>query len=129
MADASRTQQQQAIDAELQRIAAQAGQAPESSVLAQSSARIAAASVREDAGTSTFDLSALATSTDAGRLTLDPDHDQNNQQRKLDFVRQSASAGTDNPHHLTDATSPYQVMAGSVIVHKDLTLRPWTNRK
>jgi len=115
MADASRTQQQQAIDAERQRIAAQAGQARESSVLAQSSARVAGTSVPEQAGKSTPDLSALATQTDAGRLTLDPDHDQNNQQRKLDFVRQPAGAGTDNPHHLTDPASPYQVMAGSII--------------
>ncbi|MFA4994136.1 MAG: TrbI/VirB10 family protein [Bdellovibrionales bacterium] len=53
--------------------------------------------------------------TDASRLALDPDKDQNNQQRKLDFVRQKDNTSIYNPHTLQIPASPYQVMAGSVI--------------
>jgi len=49
------------------------------------------------------------------RLALDPEHDQNNQQRKLDFMHESSKGGIYNPHPLQTPTSPYQVMAGSII--------------
>ena len=41
--------------------------------------------------------------------------DQNNQQRKLDFLSSRETGGIYNPHALQTPVSPYQVMAGSVI--------------
>lgn len=49
------------------------------------------------------------------RLELDPERDQNNQQRKLDFLDQKADLKIYNPHRLQQPVSPYQVMAGTVI--------------
>ncbi|TIV70175.1 MAG: conjugal transfer protein TrbI, partial [Mesorhizobium sp.] len=47
--------------------------------------------------------------------------DQNNQQRKLDFVSQRAKDGIYNPHTLQTPASPYQLMAGSVIAASLIT--------
>jgi type IV secretion system protein VirB10 len=58
---------------------------------------------------------------DTGRLALDPDRDQNNQQRKLDFISQRNTGGIYNPHVLQTPASPYQVMAGSVIAASLIT--------
>jgi len=58
---------------------------------------------------------------DAGRLTLDPVRDQNNQQRKLDFLNQQDAGGIYNPHALQTPVSPHQVMAGSVIAASLIT--------
>lgn len=55
------------------------------------------------------------------RLTLDPERDQNNQQRKLDFLNQQDTGGVYNPHALQIPVSPYQVMAGSVIAASLIT--------
>ncbi len=52
---------------------------------------------------------------DDRRLALDPEADQNNQQRKLDFIKERDTGGIYNPHALQTPASPYQVMAGSVI--------------
>ncbi len=52
---------------------------------------------------------------DSNHLSLDPDRDQNNQQRKLDFMNQTGQRGIYNPYVLQDAVSPYQVMAGGII--------------
>ena len=52
---------------------------------------------------------------DGGRLALDLDRDQNNQQRKLDFINKPAERSIYNPYPLQDAESPFQVMAGSII--------------
>jgi len=54
-------------------------------------------------------------------LALDPERDQNNQQRKLDFLNQQDSGGIYNPHALQTPVSPYQVMAGSVIAASLIT--------
>jgi type IV secretion system protein VirB10 len=51
----------------------------------------------------------------ADRLELDPDRDQNNQQRKLNFLNSKPDTAIYNPHSLQTPVSPYQVMAGSVI--------------
>jgi type IV secretion system protein VirB10 len=59
--------------------------------------------------------------SDASRLALDPDKDQNNQQRKLDFLNQRDSNSIYNPHALQTPASPYQVMAGSVIAASLIT--------
>lgn len=55
------------------------------------------------------------------RLALDPDRDQNNQQRKLDFVNQRNPSSIYNPHALQSPASPYQIMAGSVIAASLIT--------
>ncbi|MDX8438989.1 TrbI/VirB10 family protein [Mesorhizobium australafricanum] len=47
--------------------------------------------------------------------------DQNNQQRKLDFVSQRGTNGIYNPHALQTPASPYQLMAGSVIAASLIT--------
>jgi len=49
------------------------------------------------------------------KVALDPERDQNNQQRKLDFLNQRDTGGIYNPHALQTPASPWQVMAGSVI--------------
>ena len=56
-----------------------------------------------------------AAGSGAPRLALDPDRDQNYQQRKLDFLNQHAEPGIYNPHAVQEPVSPYQVLAGSVI--------------
>ena len=48
-------------------------------------------------------------------LGLDLQNDQNLQSRKLDFLKQGVDANIYNPHALQDPTSPYQVMAGTII--------------
>ncbi|UCI32144.1 TrbI/VirB10 family protein [Mesorhizobium sp. B4-1-4] len=47
--------------------------------------------------------------------------DQNNQQRKLDFISQQDSRGIYNPHALQTPASRYQLMAGSVIAASLIT--------
>ncbi|WP_413207713.1 TrbI/VirB10 family protein [Rhodospirillum sp. A1_3_36] len=66
------------------------------------------------------DLSAFPVS-ESTQLTLDPERDQNNQQRKLDFLSQRDGGGIYNPHPLQTPASPYQVMAGSVIAASLIT--------
>lgn len=115
------TPEQQAAQAERQRIAAQAHQAREAGVMVQSSGRAAvgsitpAAPVLGDAFAQTAATDQLAM-VGAGKLALDPERDQNNQQRKLDFVGATvAQGGVTNTHALQTPASPWQVMAGSVI--------------
>lgn len=116
------TPQEQAAETERQRIAAQAAQAREAGVMVQSSGRAAAAISAPAAGAeATGAIPATGEPAQTGRLALDPERDQNNQQRKLDFVGQSASGGIYNAHALQTPASPYQVMAGSVIAASLLT--------
>jgi type IV secretory pathway VirB10-like protein len=58
---------------------------------------------------------------DVNHLAFDPEHDQNNQQRKLDFINQRDASGIYNPHALQSPVSPYQVMAGSIIAASLIT--------
>ena len=66
-------------------------------------------------------MAAATVSPDTDRLTLDPERDQNNQQRKLDFLNQQDTGGIYTPHALQTPVSPYQVMAGSVIAASLIT--------
>jgi type IV secretory pathway VirB10-like protein len=59
--------------------------------------------------------------SESARLALDPERDQNNQQRKLDFINQRDASGIYNPHVLQTPVSPYQVMAGGVIAASLIT--------
>jgi len=49
------------------------------------------------------------------RLNLDPERDQNHQQRKLDFMSRGPDREIYNPHALQEPVSAHQLMAGSVI--------------
>ncbi|WP_163266329.1 TrbI/VirB10 family protein [Chelativorans alearense] len=55
------------------------------------------------------------------RRTPDPEGNQNNQQRKLDFLNQRDTSGIYNPHALQTPASSYQLMAGSVIAASLIT--------
>jgi type IV secretory pathway VirB10-like protein len=66
-------------------------------------------------------IAAAPAQPDTNRLALDPERDQNNQQRKLDFLSQRDTSGVYNPHALQTPLSPYQVMAGSVIAASLIT--------
>lgn len=107
------TAAEQAAEAERQRVASQAHQAHEAGVMVQSSGRAATSSAADAAGTTIAEQPAAA--GEVGRLALDPEKDQNNQQRKIDFVAQQATGGTASAHQLVAPTSPYQLMAGSII--------------
>ena len=107
----------QAAEAERQRLAQQSLKAREGGVFFQISNRAPPVS-----GAATGQGASLpASSAEAPRLALDPDKDQNNQQRKLDFLSQRDASGSYNRHTLQTPISPYQVMAGSVIAASLIT--------
>ncbi|MEN7537242.1 TrbI/VirB10 family protein [Aurantiacibacter flavus] len=116
----SMTMEEQAAEAERQRIIGQAAQAREADVMVQSSRRGAVAPTAGADSTPTGSA-APGQSEQTARLALDPERDQNNQQRKLDFVGSQASAGITNAHALQTPASPYQLMAGSVIAASLMT--------
>jgi type IV secretion system protein VirB10 len=96
----------------------QARQARESGVFFrlsqnQSGGASAAPAVTPSSATSPPTTPVAATSSD--RLNLDPERDQNYQQRKLDFLNREPDRSIYNPHGLQDPVSPYEVMAGTVI--------------
>lgn len=107
------TAAEQAAEAERQRIASQAHQAREAGVMVQSSGRAATSSAADATGTTIPGQPVAA--VEVGRLALDPEKDQNNQQRKVDFMAQRAAGGTASAHRLETPASPYQLMAGSII--------------
>nr|WP_087573907.1 TrbI/VirB10 family protein [Sphingomonas sp. CDS-1] len=116
------TREQQAAEAERQRIAAQAHQAREAGVMVQSSGRAAGATVSMGDNVAASDpVPVAADDAQAGRLALDPERDQNNQQRKLDFVNGQASGEITNGYALLAPASPYQLLAGSVIAASLIT--------
>lgn len=51
----------------------------------------------------------------SGRLNFDLERDQNDQQRKLDFLNQPPDRNVYNQHALQEPVSPYEVLAGTVI--------------
>tara|TARA_R110002074_G_scaffold35988_4_gene98051 strand:+ start:3609 stop:4769 length:1161 start_codon:yes stop_codon:yes gene_type:complete len=105
------------LSAAEQRLAQQAIQAKEAGVFFRIENR-----PQQDAPAATAQpMQTAAVQPDADRLTLDPERDQNNQQRKLDFLNQQDTGGIYNPHALQTPTSPYQVMAGSVIAASLIT--------
>lgn len=111
----------QELSAEEQRLAQQALQARESAVFFRIENR---PTTSDTAGTGLVaqpQLTAAPSQPDADRLALDPERDQNNQQRKLDFISQRDTGGIYNPHALQTPASPYQVMAGSVIAASLIT--------
>jgi len=105
--------------AEQQRLAQEALHARESGVFFRVENRAAAAVLVAPAQAQTG--AATGAQTGAARLALDPQKDQNNQQRKLDFVSQRDGSSIYNPHALQTPASPYQVMAGSIIAASLIT--------
>jgi type IV secretion system protein VirB10 len=103
-------------EAERQRLAQLARAAREASVFFQVTNRTSVAMLQDAAQAhQAASADSQADSPVGTRLSLDPDHDPNNQQRKLDFLNDKSSAGINNPHTLQDPVSPYQIMAGTVI--------------
>jgi len=116
------TPEQQAAEAERQRIAGQAHQAREAGVMVQSSGRAPMATASGDQAVPVVPADAAASAVETGRPGLDPDNDQNAQQRKLDFVGANPpQGGIYNAHALVAPVSPHQVMAGSVIAASLIT--------
>ena len=121
---AAMTPEEQAAEAERQRIAAQARQAREAGVMIRSAGGSPAASIASALGSAPIPSVQGADETgrsDGDRVALDPGRDQNNQQRKLDFLGQQITGGVTNAHPLQTPASPYEVMAGSVIAASLLT--------
>lgn len=108
----------QELSAAEQRLASQAIQAKESAVFFRIENR---PQQNVPAATAQPLQTAAVQQPDANRLTLDPERDQNNQQRKLDFLNQQDTGGIYNPRALQTPVSPYQVMAGSVIAASLIT--------
>ncbi|MFT4053908.1 MAG: TrbI/VirB10 family protein [Novosphingobium sp.] len=104
---------EQAADAERQRLTSQAHQAREAGVLMQTAGQGGAASQSNPLNPAVV----ASTVAETAKLALDSEHDQNNQQRKIDFLERQPSdvAGTTSMHQLERPTSPFQIMAGSVI--------------
>lgn len=116
------TPEEQAAEAERQRIAAQTHQAREAGVMVQSSGRAVEATTSDGDHGAASDPAPVATDdAQAGRLALDPGRDQNNQQRKLDFLGHTTPGGPYNSHVLETPASPYQLMAGSIIAASLIT--------
>ena len=115
----------EAARAERLRLAQQAEQAREAGVFFQltqrnSGAATVPASVNATpASTTTTQESPVG--ADAAHLNLDLAQDQNDQQRKLDFVNQAAARDIYNDHALQTPASPYEVLAGTVIAASLLT--------
>ncbi|RVA25724.1 TrbI/VirB10 family protein [Mesorhizobium sp. M7D.F.Ca.US.004.03.1.1] len=113
----------QDISAEEQRLAQQAIEARESRVLFRVENRAQKTDVGESVQTAQHPFEALPQS-EAGRASASvaaAEGDQNNQQRKLDFLSQRSTGGIYNPHALQTPISPYQLMAGSVIAPSLIT--------
>lgn len=102
--------------AERLRLAQQARQAAEADVFFQlkggSGEGSASRPRMSDAGDGTG-FQAVTASDD--RLNLDPERDQNHQQRKLDFMSRGPDPDIYNRHALQEPVSAHQLMAGSVI--------------
>jgi len=105
----------QAAEAEKQRCAQQSQKAREAGVFFQIAARPTPVNA-----TATGQSVPISSSV-SPHLDLDPVKDQNNQQRKLDFINQKPETGIYNPHSLQTLVSPYQVMAGSIIAASLIT--------
>jgi len=102
--------------AERQRLAQQVQKSREAGVFFQIATRPALASTSGAEQVAGIPVAGeLPPATDSNRLNLDPERDQNSQQRKLDFLNQPIEKSIYNPHALQTPASPYQVMAGSII--------------
>lgn len=124
-ADLRPNPEEDAARAERLRLAQQVRQAQEAGVFFQltrgergagAETPVSAAATAQGNGTAT-----PVVAGEGGRLNLDPEHDQNYQQRKLDFLNRKSEQGIYNPHGLQDPASPDEVLAGTVIAASLLT--------
>ncbi|HVA13758.1 MAG TPA: TrbI/VirB10 family protein [Stellaceae bacterium] len=109
--------------AERMRLAQQARQAHEAGVFFQltrseegsgaSAANITPVAAAGQGNAPTAPVQTAAAPSD--RLNLNLDRDQNDQQRKLDFLNESPDRNVYNQHALQDPASPYEILAGTVI--------------
>ncbi|MDX8454078.1 TrbI/VirB10 family protein [Mesorhizobium sp. VK22B] len=113
----------QEVSAEEQRFAQQAIEARESQVMFRIDNRPKQTDVAGGGQSAQQPFEALpqAGATRASASVVSADGDQNNQQRKLDFISQRDTNGIYNPHALQTPASPYQLMAGSVIAASLIT--------
>ncbi|RTM05658.1 MAG: TrbI/VirB10 family protein [Hyphomicrobiales bacterium] len=114
----------QEASAEEQRLAQQAISARESQVLFRIETRLQQMDAASNGQTARPPVEATPAQLDAGgaQPSVAPaEGDQNNQQRKLDFVSRQNTSGIYNPHALQTPASPYQIMAGSVIAASLIT--------
>ncbi|MFB9984298.1 TrbI/VirB10 family protein [Mesorhizobium kowhaii] len=114
----------QEVSAEEQRLAQQAIEARESQVLFRIENRPSGTNVADNARGARPPFEAPLGQPDAvgTRGSVAPaEGDQNNQQRKLDFISQQSTNGIYNPHALQTPASPHQLMAGSVIAASLIT--------
>lgn len=107
------TPAEQAAEAQRQQRAQQANQARESGILVPTSAHPVAS--METPATPAVAPIGMALADKGDKLALNPDRDQNAQQRKIDFASRNATDGIYDGHRLQTPASPYEVMAGSVI--------------
>ncbi|MBZ9763364.1 TrbI/VirB10 family protein [Mesorhizobium sp. CA8] len=113
----------QEASAEEQRLAQQAIAARESQVLFRIEDRLETTPVASNGPGTQRPLEAVAQSDGArpSASVAPAEGDQNNQQRKFDFINQKDASGIYNPHALQMPASPYQLMAGSVIAASLIT--------
>lgn len=111
------TAAEQAAQRAREQAAAERKAARESPVLVQTGNRTAAGA----AAPASAAAAAPQSTADASRVSLDPDHDPNAQQRKADFVSAQDRGGDINPHVIRPAASPYMLSAGSVIAASLIT--------
>ncbi|PZV35906.1 TrbI/VirB10 family protein [Mesorhizobium kowhaii] len=112
------------VSDEEQRLAQQAIEARESKVFFQIENRLRQSDVAGSGHSVQQPSEAPLPQSEAARASASvapAEGDQNNQQRKLDFVSQRNTSGTYNPHALQTPASPYQLMAGSVIAASLIT--------
>lgn len=105
-----------AARAERIRLAQQARQADEASVLFQTSNR-SAASAPDSAvqAASPAQPAEPSVTANAAGINLDPSRDPNSQGRKLDLVSGKPDKNTLNPHAVQTPVSPYELLAGTII--------------
>ncbi|TGT71777.1 MULTISPECIES: TrbI/VirB10 family protein [unclassified Mesorhizobium] len=113
----------QELSAEEQRLAQQAISARESQVMFRIINRPKQTDAPDNGQARQQQFEALPQTGAAGTsASVAPaEGDQNNQQRKLDFISQRSTGGIYNPHTLQTPASPYQLMAGSVIAASLIT--------
>src|SRR5690606_35373162 len=105
-------------------LAQQAVQARESEVFFRiaNRARPMDTSGREQGVTPHLEASLPGSDTRRSPASVAPaEGDQNNQQRKLDFLQSRNTGSIYNPHALQTPASPHQVMSGSVIAASLIT--------
>lgn len=116
----ARTPEEQAAEQERQRIAAQAAQAREAGVMVQRASGGGAPALPGIAGDALAGL-AEGLAPPVAPPGFGPAADLGHQQRKLDFLNQTATGGTQNSHAHQAPGSPHQVLAGSIIAASLLT--------